>query len=78
MTASGLIFIGATDDAYFRAYDTMTGKELWRTRLDYAGHATPITYRGKDGKQYVAITATGGTTIGTKAGGDSVAVFALP
>jgi quinoprotein glucose dehydrogenase len=78
LTASGLIFIGATDDRRFRAYDTMTGKELWTYTLDYAGHATPITYRGKGGRQYVAITATGGTTIGSKAGGDSVMVFALP
>jgi quinoprotein glucose dehydrogenase len=78
LTASGLIFIGATDDARFRAYDTATGKELWTVKLDYAGHATPITYRGKSGKQYVAIVATGGTTIGTKSGGDSLVVFTLP
>ena len=58
--------------------DTMTGKELWTTKLDYAGHATPITYSGNSGKQYVAIVATGGTTIGSKSGGDSLVVFALP
>jgi quinoprotein glucose dehydrogenase len=56
----------------------MTGKELWSTKLDYAGHATPITYSGNSGKQYVAIVATGGTTIGSKSGGDSLVVFALP
>jgi quinoprotein glucose dehydrogenase len=78
LTASGLSFIGATDDARFRAFDTMTGKELWSTKLDYAGHATPITYSGNSGRQYVAIVATGGTTIGSKSGGDSLVVFALP
>src|SRR6201999_3097008 len=71
LTASGLTFIGATDDARFRAFDTATGKPLWEYRLDYAGHATPITYAGRGGKQYVAIVATGGTTIGSKSGGDS-------
>jgi quinoprotein glucose dehydrogenase len=77
-TAGGLIFIGATDDARFRAYETITGKELWTYKLDYAGHATPITYLGRSGKQYVAIVATGGTYLFTKSGGDSVQVFALP
>ena len=78
VTASGLTFIGGTDDQRFRAFDTKTGKELWTTKLDYAAHATPITYSGNSGKQYVAIVATGGTTIGSKSGGDSLVVFALP
>jgi len=78
LTASGLTFIGATDDARFRAFDTRTGKELWTHKLDYSAHATPITYRGKSGKQYVAVVATGGSLLRSPAGGDSLVVFALP
>jgi len=50
-TGSGLIFIGATDDSRFRAFETKTGKEIWTTKLDASAHASPITYQGKDGKQ---------------------------
>ena len=56
-TASGLIFIAASRDNMFRAFETKTGKEIWSTKLDEQGHSSPITYMGKDGKQYVAIAA---------------------
>jgi quinoprotein glucose dehydrogenase len=56
-TASGLLFIGATSDAYFHAYESKTGKLLWETKLPTNGYANPITYSGKNGKQYVAIVA---------------------
>ena len=56
-TAGGLVFIGATDDQRFHAYDSKTGKLLWETKLPANGYANPITYQGKDGKQYVVITA---------------------
>jgi quinoprotein glucose dehydrogenase len=59
-TASGLVFIGATVDQRFRAFDAKTGKELWVTELPANGNATPITYMGKDGAQYVVIAAAGG------------------
>ena len=59
-TAGGLIFIGAARDSMFRAFETKTGKELWSVKTEYVAHANPITYVGKDGKQYVAIAA--GTT----------------
>lgn len=59
VTAGGLVFIGATADRYFRAFDTKTGSILWEQRLDYAPMTVPITYRGKDGKQYVAVVAAG-------------------
>ena len=78
LTASGLTFIGATDDARFRAFDTRTGKELWTYRLDHSAHATPITYRGKSGRPCVAVVATGGTLLRSPGGGDSLMVFALP
>jgi outer membrane protein assembly factor BamB len=59
-TASGLVFIGATIDRKLRAFDSKTGKELWVTDLPANAHATPITYMGKDGSQYVVIAAGGG------------------
>jgi quinoprotein glucose dehydrogenase len=57
VTAGGLVFIGATDDRRFRAFDAKTGQELWAAQLDYSAQAVPITYRGKDGRQYVVVTA---------------------
>jgi quinoprotein glucose dehydrogenase len=77
-TAGGVTFIGATDDSRFRAFDTRTGKEIWTYKLDNSAHASPISYRGKDGKQYVAIVATGGSFLRSPADGDSLVVFALP
>lgn len=77
-TASGLIFIGATDDSRFRAFETKTGKELWTYKLDASAHASPITYKGVDGKQYIAVVATGGSFLHSPAVGDSLVVFALP
>lgn len=58
-TASGLVFVAATMDGDFRAFDAKTGKQVWQTALDGYGVGTPMTYEGSDGKQYVAI-ATGG------------------
>jgi glucose dehydrogenase len=58
-TASGLVFIGATKDARFRAYDAKTGKELWYTQLEAAAGATPMTFMGRNGVQYVVIAAGG-------------------
>jgi glucose dehydrogenase len=67
VTAGGLVFIGATNDARFRAFDSKTGKELWVAKLDRSANANPMTYQGKSGKQYVAVMAT-----------DTLVVFALP
>jgi quinoprotein glucose dehydrogenase len=58
-TAGGLVFIGATIDKRFRAFDSKNGKVLWETKLDAGGHANPMTYMGKDGKQYVVIVSSG-------------------
>ncbi len=58
-TGGGLVFIGATNDKQFRAFDARTGQVLWQTTLDYGANATPITYMGRDGKQYVAIISSG-------------------
>jgi len=67
VTAGGLVFIGAANDARFRAFDSKSGKELWSAKLDRMANAVPATYQGKDGKQYVAVTAT-----------DTLVVFSLP
>lgn len=77
LTQSGLVFIGATADDYLRAFDTTNGEELWRTRLPAGGQATPMSYRGRDGRQYVVIAAGGHGGLGTRSG-DYVVAFALP
>ena len=76
-TASGLVFVGATDDARFRAFDGKTGKELWTVKLGGAAEATPMTYQGRDGRQYVVIAATGGGFFNNAVSDDSVTAFAL-
>lgn len=78
VTASGLTFVGATDDARFRAFDTKTGKEIWTVKLPAAAEATPITYADASGRQYLAIVATGGGLIGAPLRSDSLIVYALP
>lgn len=83
VTAGGLVFIGATDDRRFRAFDARTGRELWSTSLAQNAHAVPITYRGKDGRQYVAVTAAsfggGGRGADGKPKNDErLVAFALP
>ncbi|HEX4769381.1 MAG TPA: pyrroloquinoline quinone-dependent dehydrogenase [Bryobacteraceae bacterium] len=75
-TAGGLVFIAATNDSRFRAFDAGTGRELWSTKLDAAGYATPATYLGRDGRQYVVIAAGGGGFFGTELS-DSLIAFAL-
>jgi membrane-bound PQQ-dependent dehydrogenase (glucose/quinate/shikimate family) len=78
VTAGGLVFIGGASDNRFRAFDALTGKELWVTRLEASGHATPVTYEGrKNRKQYVVIAAGGGGTF-SKTTSDALVAYALP
>ncbi len=78
VTAGGLLFIGATNDGRFRAFDKDTGKELWVTRLPGSAHAAPMTFMGKTtGKQYVVIAAGGGNKY-NKSYRDSLVAFSLP
>jgi quinoprotein glucose dehydrogenase len=76
-TAGGVSFFAGTLDQYLRAYDISNGKQLWQSRLPAGGQATPMTYTGSDGRQYVLIVAGGDGTLGTRQG-DYVMAFALP
>ena len=76
-TVGGLVFIAGTNDARFRAFDADTGRELWADRLEASGHATPMTYRGRSGRQYVVIAAGGGGYL-SRTTSDVVAAYALP
>ena len=76
VTATGLTFIAATSDYYLRAFKTETGEELAKFRLPTAGHATPMTYTNKNGKQFVVIAAGGHWAVGTPAS-DHLIAFAL-
>ena len=83
VTAGGLVFIGATSDRFLRAFDSESGRILWEKQLQYAGQTLPITYRGKDGRQYVAIMATGAGRNTMGADGkplneEALVAFALP
>ena len=76
VTAGGVAFHSGTLDYYVRAFDVTDGRELWRDRLPAGGQATPMTYRGADGRQYVVVVAGGHGSTGTKAG-DSVIAYTL-
>jgi quinoprotein glucose dehydrogenase len=77
-TAGGLVFIAGADDSRFRAYEAKTGKEVWTVKMTASGSAVPSTYLGKNGKQYVVITATGGSNSGAPLKSDEVTAYALP
>jgi glucose dehydrogenase len=80
-TASGLVFIGASNDHRFRAFESRSGKELWVSpRLLMSAHAVPVTYLGRNGKQYVAVVAAGQSALDDKGpeGGEELVVYSLP
>ncbi|MBM3786699.1 MAG: hypothetical protein FJW30_20255 [Acidobacteria bacterium] len=78
VTAGGLVFIGATDDSRFRAFDKDTGKELWTYRLPASAHATPMTFQGaKSKKQFVVIAAGAGNKYNDSFA-DHLIAFRLP
>lgn len=77
VTAGGLIFIAATMDDRFRAFDVETGTELWRADLPTGGQATPMTYRAPSGRQFVLVAA-GGSAFLSRPPGDQLTAFALP
>ena len=75
VTGGGLVFVGASADDHFRAFDVRTGQKLWDVVLPAGGQATPMTYEAQ-GRQYVVIAAGGREGVGTP--GDYVVAFALP
>jgi quinoprotein glucose dehydrogenase len=79
-TAGGLVFIGASNDLRFRAFDSRNGKQLWESRLEMSAHAVPVTYMGSNGKQYVAVVAGGASAIDDPAppGSEALVVYSLP
>jgi quinoprotein glucose dehydrogenase len=76
-TAGNLIFIGATIDRKFRAFDARDGRELWSDDLPASAHGTPTTYMGRDGKQYVVVGANGGSFFGSPSS-DELIAYTLP
>jgi len=77
-TRGGLVFIGATQDRYIRAFDSSSGAKLWQARLPAGGQATPMTYMSpRSGRQFVVIAAGGHLMMNTKIG-DYIIAYALP
>ena len=77
LTGGGVAFMSSALDNYVRAYDEATGRVLWEQRLPAGGQATPMSYQGRDGRQYVVVVAGGHGTLGTTPGDDVIA-YALP
>lgn len=77
MTAGGVAFLSGTLDNFVRAYEVSNGRVLWEGRLPAGGQATPMTYTGGDGRQYLLVVAGGHGSTGTRAG-DHVIAYALP
>jgi quinoprotein glucose dehydrogenase len=75
-TAGGIVFIAATADEKFRAFESHSGRVLWDYQLPAGGYATPSVYLA-DGREYVAIAAGGGGKNATRTG-DAIIAFALP
>jgi quinoprotein glucose dehydrogenase len=78
LTASGLTFVGGSDDFRFRAFATATGEQLWELRLPSSIETTPITYLGADGRQFVTVVSTGGGLTGSQVTNDEIIALALP
>lgn len=77
VTGGGVAFLSGTLDYYVRGYDVSSGRQLWESRLPAGGQATPMTYTGADGRQYLLVIAGGHGSTHTKAG-DYVIAYALP
>ena len=77
ITAGGLIFVGATGDQRFRAFELETGRELWSSPLPASANATPMTYQVDD-RQYILTAAGGHMFINAKEINDYLVAFALP
>jgi PQQ-dependent dehydrogenase (methanol/ethanol family) len=69
VTASGLVFYG-TMEGWFKAVDARSGAELWRFKTGSGIVGQPVSYRGPDGRQFVAVTAGVGGWAGAIVAGD--------
>ncbi|ARS52580.1 PQQ-binding-like beta-propeller repeat protein [Kushneria konosiri] len=76
-TKGGVVFITGTADQVLRAFDQQSGEELWSVELPAGAQSTPSVYRGKDGREYVVVTAGGHQPMGTQYGDYTIA-WALP
>ena len=76
VTATDLVFIAGTIDGRFRAFDAQSGTLLWETTLEASGHATPMTFMGRNGRQYVVIAA-GGDGLLVSPPGSKIVAFGL-
>lgn len=77
VTAGGLLFIGATNDSRFRAFDKDTGKQVWETRLPASAHANPMTYVGKKTKKQFVVIASGGGNKYNESFSDTLIAFSV-
>ena len=73
-----MVFIGATNDKRFRAFDKDTGKEIWTTKLPASAHATPMTFMGRKSKKQFVVVAAGGGNKYNKDYSDSLVAYTLP
>lgn len=78
VTAGGLVFIGATNDSRFRAFDKESGKELWTVKLPASAHATPMTFAGRKSKKQFIVIAAGGGNKYNATYSDALVAYALP
>jgi quinoprotein glucose dehydrogenase len=76
ITASGLIFIGASMDSRVRAIDAKTGDVLWKHVVPAPAASMPAIYQYK-GRQYVLFVAGGNSLLGPKVS-DAIVAFTLP
>ncbi|WP_336967455.1 membrane-bound PQQ-dependent dehydrogenase, glucose/quinate/shikimate family [Sphingobium aromaticiconvertens] len=77
VTKSGLSFVGASVDKTFRAFDTRTGKQVWQAALPDSAHATPMTYLGRSGRQFIVVAAAGHRSLSLSAG-DAIVAYVSP
>jgi quinoprotein glucose dehydrogenase len=78
ITRGGVAFLSGTLDYFLRAYDVITGNQLWESRLPAGGQATPMTYwSNASDRQFVIVVAGGHGSLGTRSG-DSIIAYALP
>jgi quinoprotein glucose dehydrogenase len=77
-TRSGLVFIGAVPEKTFRAFNSVTGQEVWSSRLSSAAISGPMTYWSEESERQFVVVAAGGNVVVGAEPGDSIVAYALP